>query len=77
MKVTICSTRGRELFSFSKEAKVEEAVRDAVRVFDFPTAHRYGLLLSCNTSTPFDANRTLASYEIHDGAVLFLTITGC
>lgn len=77
MKVTIHSSRGCELLTLSDEAKVEEAVRGAVRAFDFPAPHRYGLLLSGNTSTPLDPDRTLASYNIHEGAVLLLTITSC
>lgn len=71
------SDAGRRPFTFREDAEVAEAVQAAVRAFDFPSAHHYGLLLSCNTSTPLDAGRTLPSYDIRDGAVLFLTITSC
>jgi len=74
MKITIHSTRGRKLFSFREDANVVEAVSETVHAFDFPPAYRYGLLLSGNTSAALDASRTLASYNIRDGAVLFLTI---
>lgn len=77
MNITIHSTRGHKLFSFPEGAKVEEAAGEAVRAFDFSLAHRYGLLLSGNPSTPLAAERTLASYNISEGAVLFLTVTSC
>lgn len=77
MKITIHSTRGHKSFSFREEVKIEEAIGEAIRAFDFSAAHRYGLLLSGNTSTPLAADRTLASYSIHDGAVLFLSVTSC
>ncbi len=77
MKITIHSTRGLRPFTFREDGGVAEAVQEAVRAFDFPPAYHYSLLLSCNASTPLDASRTLASYDIRDGAVLFLTITSC
>lgn len=77
MKITIQSTQRRESFTFSDEVKVEEAVNEALKAFDFPAAHRYELLLSGNTSTLLDADRTFASCNIHDGAILFLTISSC
>lgn len=77
MKITIHSTRGRKSFSFPEDVKVEEAVDEASRAFDFPAAYHYGLLLSGNTSTPLNGNQTVASYDIQDGAVLFLTIISC
>jgi hypothetical protein len=77
MKIEIQSTRGRESFTFPDGTKVAEAVKEAVRAFNFPAVHHYGLLLSGNTSTPLDTDRTLTSYNIRDGAVLFLTITLC
>lgn len=77
MKIRIQSTRGRESFTFPEEVKVEEAVQEVVPAFGFAPLHYYGLLLSGNTSTPLDSNRTLASYDIHDGANVFLTITSC
>lgn len=77
MKIAIQSTRGHESFTLSDEVKVEKAVTQAVQAFDFPAVHHYGLLLSGNTSTPLDPDHTLASYSIHDGAILFLTVTSC
>lgn len=77
MNITIHSARGLRPFTFPEDAGVAEAVEEAVRTFDFPPAYHYGLLLSCNTCTPLDTSRAFASYDIRDGAMLFLTITSC
>lgn len=77
MKVTIQSTRGIRQFAFVKDVVVGAVTAEAVRAFEFATDNNYGLLLSCNTSTPLRNDRSLESYSIQDGATLFLTATAC
>jgi len=77
MKITVHSTRGPRWFTFSEDSSIAEVVKEVVTAFDFPPTHHYGMLLSCNTSTPLRSDRTLRSYDIRDGSTLFLTITGC
>jgi hypothetical protein len=77
MKTTVHSARGQRLFAFSGDPLVEEAIEKAVEFFEFPLCHRYGLLLTGNTSTPLRSDRTLGSYGIYDGSTLFLTIESC
>jgi hypothetical protein len=75
--VSIHSTRGVESFTFDSSTKVAELAQRAARTFEFPLHYRCGLLLSGNTSTPLEGTRTLASYEIADGASLFFTVISC
>lgn len=75
MKITVHSTRGRRLFTFSADMLIRDAVKEMVAAFGFPETRNCGLLLSCNASTPLASGRTLPSYDIHDGSTLFLTIT--
>ncbi len=72
MDLLIQSARGTKHFSLSSETRVSEAVREATQAFEY-TYPRFGLVLTCNTSNPMSPERTLASYGIRDGAVLFLT----
>lgn len=77
MKITIHSTRGIKGFAFGEGVTAREATAAAVRVFGFPPENRYGLLLSCNTSTPLRDEQRLESYATLDGATLFLTLMDC
>ena len=77
MNITVHSARGARLFNFSGDSKVADVVKEAVRAFGFPATQPYGLLLSCNTSTPLRSDQSLASYDIGDGLTFFLTMTGC
>jgi hypothetical protein len=75
--VSVHSTRGVESFAFDQSTKVAEVAQRAARAFEFPPGYHCGLLLSGNTSTPLEGARTLASYEIADGATLFFTVISC
>jgi len=77
VKITIHSTRGIRFFDFGRDVTVGAATAEGARAFDFPPDDEYGLLLSCNTSTPLRYDRTLESYPIQDGATLFFTTTAC
>ncbi len=77
MTVSIHSARGLKLFAFNSDTKVAEITQRAAEAFEFPPAYRCGLLLSGNTSTPLDDRRTLAFYNISDGATLFFTVISC
>jgi len=77
VKITVHSTRGIRQFTFVKDVVAGAATAEAVRAFEFTPDNDYGLLLSCNTSTPLRNDRPLESYSIQDGATLFLTTTAC
>ena len=77
MNVTVYSKHGPGLFDFPGDTPIAEVVKKAVETFDLPLRHHYGLLLSCNASTPLHSDRTLGSYDVRDGSTLFLTITRC
>jgi hypothetical protein len=77
MTVSVHSTRGAKSFAFDQSTKVAEVIERAARAFEFPPAYQCGLLLSGNTSTPLEGTRTLASYQIADGASLLFTVISC
>ncbi len=77
MEITIHSTRGIRQFTFGQDVTLGAVTAEAARAFDFSPNNEYGLLLSCNTSTPLQDERTLESYSILEGATLFFTVTGC
>ncbi len=72
MVIGIRSSRGLKDFVLPNEATVRDAVQRAVQEFGFSDAG-FGLVLSGNATLHLQAERKLASYEIHDGSVLFLT----
>lgn len=74
MTITVVSPRGTKLFTFPGDLHVSEAVKEIVKAFDLSTAYDYGLLLSCNASTPLRPDLTLAAYDIRDGSSLYFTI---
>jgi hypothetical protein len=74
MNITVYSTRGKNVFSFTEDLTVAEAAKQAAQAFNFPIDRRYDLLLSCNATTPLHPDSTLGSYDIHNGSTLFLTL---
>ncbi len=76
LEVTVNSTRGTQQFSFPKQTKVEDVIRQAVTAFGFATGDDFQLVMESNTADPLQPERPLVSYHIADGAVLILTSIG-
>ena len=74
--IKIQSTRGAKDFSFDKNTKIETVITDAITAFGFEPGDKFDLVLATNPGEPLSPERTLASYQITDGAVLILTAIG-
>jgi len=68
--------RGTKAFSFPKQTKISEVIKQAVSIFGFAEGDNFELMLSTNTDEALQPERPLVSYGIKDGDILILTSTG-
>jgi hypothetical protein len=76
LEVNVSTTRGTKQFSFPKQTKVEEVLRQVIAALGFAAGDSFQLVLAENTSEPLRPERTLVSYHVADGATLILTAVG-
>ncbi len=76
LEVSVSTTRGTQQFSFPKQIKVEDVIRQVVTAFGFATGDSFHLVTADNTAEPLRPERPLVSYGITDGTTLILTAVG-
>jgi len=76
LDLNIQTTRGSKQFSFSKQIKVEEVIRQVVSAFGFAAGDSFQLVLASNPQEALQPERTLVSYHLTDGTNLILTAIG-
>jgi hypothetical protein len=76
LDLNIKTTRGSKQFSFPKQTKVEEVIRQVVSTFGFAAGDSFQLVLAGNPQEALQAERTLVSYHLTDGTNLILTAIG-
>jgi len=76
LDLNIKTTRGSKQFSFPKQTKVEEVIRQVVSAFGFASGDSFQLVLASNPQEALQPERTLVSYHLTDGTNLILTAIG-
>ena len=74
--LNIKTTRGSKQFSFPKQTKIEEVIRQFVSAFGFARGDSFQLVLASNPQEALQPERTLVSYHLTDGTNLILTAIG-
>jgi hypothetical protein len=76
LELNINTTRGNRLFSFLKQTKIEEVIRQIVTAFGFAGGDTFQLVLASNPTEALQPERPLVSYHLTDGTTLILTAVG-
>lgn len=76
LDLNIKTTRGSKQFSFPKQTKIEEVIRQVVSAFGFAGGDSFQLVLASNPQEALQPERTLVSYHLTDGTDLILTAIG-
>lgn len=76
LELNINTTRGSRVFSFPKQTKVEDVIRQIIAAFGFTGGDTFQLVLASDPTQALQPERPLVSHQLTDGTTLVLTAVG-